>query len=155
MVLNGTVFFALFVIVWLTALTVFIYRLSAHYGKLTKGQTAASLKDVLENLLQSQGRIIKKADELDAFLKKLHADGLQHLSRIGIVRYNPFSDTGGSQSFSMGLLDGNNNGIVITSLYGRSGNRWFVKEVEKGRGKGVELSKEEESAIRKAQILHA
>lgn len=135
---TGTVFFALFVIVWLTGLTVFVYRLSAHYGRLTKGHTAASLKELL-----------------DGYLRKLEADGLLHLQRIGIVRYNPFSDTGGSQSFSMGLLDGDKNGIVITSLYGRSGNRWFVKEVEKGKGKGVELSKEEESAIRKAQVVHS
>ncbi len=155
MAFPGSVFFVLFVIVWLTALTAFVYRLGAHYGKLTKGQTAGSLKEVLENVLNAQARTIKKADELDGYLKKLHTDGLLHLSRIGIVRYNPFSDTGGSQSFSMGLLDGNTNGIVITSLYGRSGNRWFVKEIEKGKGKGVELSKEEESAIRKAQTQHA
>lgn len=137
---TGSIFFVFFLVVWLTGLTVFVYRLSAHYRKLTKGITNASLT-------------IKKAEEIDGYLKKLHTDGLLHLSRIGIVRYNPFSDTGGSQSFSMGLLDGNINGIVITSLYGRSGNRWFVKEVEKGKGKGVELSKEEESAIRKAQTV--
>ncbi len=139
---TGTVFFTLFVFVWLTGLTVFVYRLGAHYSKLTKGITNASLT-------------IKKAEEIDGYLKKLHADGLFHFSKFGIVRYNPFSDTGGSQSFSMGLLDGNINGIVITSLYGRSGNRWFVKEVEKGKGKGVELSKEEESAIGKAQSSRA
>ncbi|MBI3576672.1 DUF4446 family protein [Candidatus Gottesmanbacteria bacterium] len=151
MVFSGTAFFALFIFAWIVALTIFVYRLSAHYGRLTKGASNVSLKEILESLLNNQARLGKKAEELGGYLKKLEADGEVHLQRIGILRYNPFSDTGGSQSFSLALLDGNDSGIVITSLYARSGNRWFVKEVENGKGKGVELSREEESAIRRAK----
>lgn len=150
MVFNETVFIALFFIVWLTALTVYLYRMSSHYGRLTKGVTSASLQDVLGQILSGNVRTEKRLNELVAYVRRLDEGGLGHIQRIGIVRYNPFSDTGGSQSFSMAMLDGRSSGIVITSLYGRSSNRWFVKDIENGKGKGVELSKEEESAIRKA-----
>lgn len=147
MVLNGTILFVFFVIVWLTAVTIFLYRMSSHYGALTKGITKKSLTDVLNAILDKQSHLTKKTEDLAIYTKKLEREGGFHLSKTGIIRYNPFSDTGGAQSFSMALLDGNKSGIVITSLYARAGNRWFVKEVEKGKGKELELSKEEESAV--------
>ena len=47
-------------------------------------------------------------------------------------------------------LDGNKSGIVVTSLYARTGNRWYVKEIESGKGVKIELSHEEELAITRA-----
>jgi hypothetical protein len=52
----------------------------------------------------------------------------------------------------MALLDGADNGVVMTSLYGRNGNRWYVKEIHSGKGKNLELSKEEETAIKQAKV---
>jgi hypothetical protein len=46
------------------------------------------------------------------------------------------------------MLDKNDNGIVMTSLYARTGNRWYIKYIKAGSGLDVELSKEEKSAIK-------
>ena len=67
-----------------------------------------------------------------------------------MVRFNPFSDVGGDQSFSLALLDKRNNGIVITSLYAREGSRVFGKPIENGLSPHS-LSEEEKEAIKKAQ----
>lgn len=150
MVFNGTVLFVFICLVWLFALTFYVYRISSHYNKLVKGASGSGLKVVLENLLKQEYVASVKLEELEKNVRELTHVGTMHLSRIGIVRYNPFSDTGGSQSFSMALLDGMDTGIVVTSLFARSGNRWFVKEIEKGKSKNIELSKEEQSSIRKA-----
>lgn len=150
MVFNGAVLFALLAVIWLVALTVMLWKMSSHYGRLTKGTSARSLKDVLETLLDAQAGLSRREAELATQLRQLEADGQLHLQNIGVLRYNPFADTGGSQSFSMAILDADHSGIVVTSLFARSGNRWFVKEVEKGKGKGIALSKEEETAIRRA-----
>ena len=68
---------------------------------------------------------------------------------MGVVRYNPFSDTGSDQSFSIALLDSDNNGMVITSLYSRDGNRVYAKPV-KNNVSEYSLSNEEKEAIIKA-----
>ena len=70
---------------------------------------------------------------------------------MGIVRFNPFSGVGSDQSFSVALLDKNDNGIVITSLYNREGNRVYAKPIKTGVSEYL-LSTEEKSAIEKAQI---
>ena len=130
--------------VWVGVLTVLVLRMIGHYNRLTKGVSAIGLKSVLDEILDVQMGLKKQGNALTLELGKLAADGQLHIQRIGIVRFNPFADTGGAQSFTMSLLDGQDNGIVITSLYARTGNRWYVKEVQKGTGKDVELSREEQ-----------
>jgi len=152
MVLTGTTFVSVvfIVLVWVAILTLFVFRMIGHYNRLTAGITKTGLRDILESLLSSEERFKKQLVEVGEAIGRVEADGTLHTQRLGIVRFNPFSDTGGSQSFSLALLDAQENGIVITSLYARTGNRWYVKEVRKGRGKDLELSKEEQSAIKKA-----
>jgi hypothetical protein len=84
-------------------------------------------------------------------MEKAHA-GLEHravtsLQHIGLVRYNPFEDTGSDQSFAIALLDGERDGIVISSLHGRANTRVFAKPVQGGASPHA-LSAEEEQAIR-------
>jgi len=69
--------------------------------------------------------------------------------RIGIVRFNPFEDTGGNQSFALALLDAAGNGWVLSSLHARSGTRVYAKAIHEGRSDGA-LSDEEAAAIKQA-----
>ena len=80
-------------------------------------------------------------------LKKEHQFSIQ---KIGIIRFNPFSEIGGNQSFSLALLDNNDNGVVITSFYTRQGNRIYGKSIKKGKSRHA-LSREELKAIDLAQ----
>jgi len=73
----------------------------------------------------------------------------KHVQKVGVVRFNPFKDIGGDQSFSIALLDEEDNGLVITSLYGREGNRVYAKPIEGGQSK-YQLSDEEKEAISRA-----
>ena len=54
------------------------------------------------------------------------------VQKVGFLRFNPFHDTGGDNSFSVALLDQNNNGILISSLYTREGTRVYGKHIERG-----------------------
>lgn len=133
--------------VWIVGLTIWCYRLYRHYNRLTGGVTTAGLTHTLEVLLNNVGDVKKSVDLLERDTVGLREDAKAHIQRIGIVRFNPFSDTGGSQSFTIALLDNRQNGIVMTSLYARTGNRWYVKEIHEGAGVSMELSKEEQAAI--------
>ena len=67
-----------------------------------------------------------------------------------MVRFNPFSEIGGDQSFSVALLDGNDDGLVITSFYTREGNRVYGKPIKQSVSQYA-LSKEEIKAIEMAK----
>jgi hypothetical protein len=68
---------------------------------------------------------------------------------VGIVRFNPFSEVGGDQSFSIALLNENDDGVVITSLYTRQENRVYGKPIKNSQSE-YSLSEEEKKAIEKA-----
>lgn len=104
------------------------------------------------------GNLIKKLEGQETDLKKIFEEisrlnqvSERSFQKIGVVRFNPFKDVGGDQSFSIALLDLNNNGFVITSLYGREGNRIYAKPINNGKSE-YSLSEEEIEAIEKAKI---
>jgi hypothetical protein len=68
---------------------------------------------------------------------------------IGLVRYNPFEDAGGDQSFALALLDRQGDGVVISSLHGRTATRFYAKSV-KGGASPLSLSNEEAKALKQA-----
>jgi hypothetical protein len=102
----------------------------------------------LENTL-SESDLEKQIKELETRIKALEQNNFNNFQKVGFVRFNPFSETGGNMSFVIALLDGLNNGFVITSLHSRGGTRTYAKPVEKAKSK-YELSKDEERAILKA-----
>lgn len=157
MVFNSEAFAAILVIilfVWTSVLTIMLLGSIAHYNRLTRGITKHGLSSVLERILEREQDLRETSGKLEKAVAMLTQDGEFHVSRIGLIRFNPFSDTGGSQSFTLALLDGRDNGLVMTSLYARTGNRWYVKEIRKGKASGVELSSEESAAIKRAQVIY-
>jgi hypothetical protein len=104
-----------------------------------------NLKEILDcfkKLEKNFERILKEIENL----KKESEFSLQ---KIGMVRFNPFSDIGGDQSFSIALLNGKNDGFVITSLYSKEGNRIYGKPIKNGKSE-YPLSEEEKKAIERA-----
>jgi hypothetical protein len=147
--MSWVIFFA--AITWMAGLSVIVLRMVRHYNTLTGSTGKTGLKDVLEVMLASQKGLQSDTRDLYKALDEVRRDGRLHIQRVGLVRFNPFSDTGGSQSFTLSLLDGHDNGLVMTSLYARTGNRWYIKEVVSGKGKDLALSKEEQAAVQKAK----
>jgi hypothetical protein len=113
---------------------------------ITRGEDGRSLQGVLEGHV---GRVVAVADEverLSARTAALEASGRKAFQRIGLVRFNPFEDTGGNQSFALALLDAEDDGIVLSSLHSRGGTRIYTKAVAGGRPEAA-LSEEEAHAL--------
>jgi len=104
------------------------------------------LKEILEQFKVLEGSFDKLSLEFEN-LKKEHQFSVQ---KVGIIRFNPFSEVGGDQSFSIALLDGNDDGLVITSFYTREGNRVYGKPIKNGKSQYA-LSQEEIKAIEMAE----
>ncbi len=113
-----------------------------------KKKEPQNLKEIL-NYFKNLKRNFEKLSQEVENLKKESKFSVQ---KVGIVRFNPFKEVGSDQSFSLALLDGNDSGIVITSLYSREGNRVYGKPIEKGSSKYL-LSEEEKQAIARARNL--
>ena len=75
-------------------------------------------------------------------------DALRH---VAVVRYDAFGDVGGRMSFSVAFLDDSNDGIVISSINGRTEGRTYIKGIKAGNSVGSELSPEEIQVIQMAQ----
>lgn len=105
--------------------------------------------DAIAAELERVDRLGERVDALNALQRELERTGQQAIQRVGVVRFNPFTDSGGDQSFAIALLDALGNGVVLSSLHGRADTRIFAKQVRSGRSKH-QLSAEEEEAIRQA-----
>ncbi len=151
MVSNFILFPFAIVILWLLVISFFLFRALSHYNKLGKGLTDKNFKSIMENLLRDVNTSRKDIDYLKAYCDKIQKEGLWHIQKIGLVRFNPFKDTGGDQSFILSLVDGNDTGVIISGLYARSGTRWYAKRVIKGKSVDHDLSDEEKKALKEAK----
>lgn len=147
-----TLLLLIITLVWLIVLTVLFFRMLSHYNSLVKGASNKTLKSVLEEVLAEVQLRKKDLDSLRSRCDKIEKENLLHIQKIGLLRFNPFKDTGGDQSFILVLVDANNTGVVLSGLYARSGTRWYAKRVIKGEGVEHELSDEEKKAIKEAKI---
>lgn len=137
-------------VIWLGALTFFVYSFTIFFRKLTKDAKGESLKEVLASILEVQNNNRGKIDTLEKELLAVKEDGSYHVQKIGVVRFNPFEDTGGDHSFSLAILDGKDSGVVITGLHTRERTRIYMKMIKEGKS-GYDLSEEEKKALVKAK----
>ena len=107
------------------------------------------LDELLDRQFQRLDTVVERVEALNRLHHELEALSQQSIQKVGVIRFNPFADTGGDQSFAVALLDAGGNGVVLSSLHGRADTRIFAKTVQAGRSKHA-LSDEEQDAIRKA-----
>lgn len=143
------------IIIWLGILSYFFLRERQFLHKLfprsdqDQGNEATLLvRQKFDELLKAVEEIGRREQSLNKNFRDLARLNLGHIQRVGVSRYNPYSDTGGDQSFSVALLDGNLNGVVLTSLHSRSGTRVYAKSIKNGKS-DLELSREEKEVVQK------
>lgn len=107
-----------------------------------------SLKEILVCL----NNLEETSEKLSQEIEELKKEGRLATQKVGMIRFSPFSDVGGDQSFSIALLDGQDSGVVITSLYTREENRVYAKPIKNSISEYT-LSEEEKKAIGKAKGL--
>jgi hypothetical protein len=90
---------------------------------------------------------MRDIDRLESRTASVERDVSTAFGRVGLVRYNPFEDTGGNQSFALAMLDRKGDGFVVNSLHARAGTRVYAKAVAGGKSDAA-LSTEEAEALR-------
>lgn len=111
------------------------------------GKDGQGLEELILSNIDEIRAINKDIQELFEISNQINGLAGRGLHRLGIVRFNPFNDIGGDQSFSVAMLDGKNSGFVISSLHSRDGNRVYVKPISQGKSSKYPLTEEETTAI--------
>ena len=124
-------------------------RLSTRLDGITRGESGKSFEGVLEAHIDKVYAVARELDDVSARTKALESVMPTTFQRVGLVRYNPFEDTGGNQSFALAMLDAKGDGWILSSLHARQGTRFYAKAVKAGRSE-TSLSEEEQAAIKLA-----
>lgn len=138
------------IVVWLIGITFVLYKIFALFNKLTKGVDSGDLKKILEQVIAKEQENTVRTGELVRRFQFLENDSRSHVQKIGFVRFNPFKELGGDHSFSVCILDGEDSGVILTSLHTRDRTRVYMKEVKKGKS-SFEISQDEKKALVAAQ----
>lgn len=100
----------------------------------------------IDDILSSFKEMEVKFKKLEALVHEFENQSASSFQKTGIVRFNPFPEVGGNQSFSLCLLNKHNDGFLITSFYTREGSSVYGKSVKNGESEH-NLSDEEKEAI--------
>lgn len=94
------------------------------------GRGSPKREEAVADAIRRIGAAEKEISGLQERISPLEAIGRIAVQKVGFLRFNPFEHTGGDQSFAICLLDRDDNGVIISSLYTRDGVRVYAKEVE-------------------------
>ena len=126
-----------------------INALTKRYDYFMAGENGVSLERKLAVEVKELRDAAESIEQLFQQQQAIHTTQQNTFQKIGFVKYNAFENIGNDLSFALTLLDGNNNGVCISSIYGRSESRIFSKPIV--RGKSVaSLSQEELESLNEA-----
>ena len=138
------------IFLWLAVLSFLIWQQGKFLKSLFPRSGERDIRKKFEEIIKVVGEFKSELLSVSNKVEAVKSQGLQHIQRVELLRFNPYDDTGGDQSFTVCLLDNEGSGIVITSLHARAGTRVFAKDIKEGKGSKYQLSKEEELVIQKA-----
>lgn len=128
----------------------FVFRANARIDRLLQGKDAKSLEDSFTWITDEIKRM--NANELvtEKALNNLNMRLKKSLSGFKTIRFNPFPDQGGNQSFAIALINEEGDGVIVSSLYSRERTSVFAKPVKGGTSE-FELTAEEKQALTEAK----
>ena len=124
-------------------------KLKRRVDSLTRGKDTESLEDIIVSYLE-RVESLEEGEEITRAALNAIKDNLKiTYQKTGLVKYDAFREMSGALSYSLALLDKENNGVLISSMYSREGCYTYAKEIIKGESK-INLSEEEAEALKQA-----
>jgi|SwirhisoilCB3_FD_contig_101_192799_length_949_multi_2_in_0_out_0_2 hypothetical protein len=145
----GLIALVIVLIVWVVMLQSRVNHLVTHYNSLLDGASGDTLLNALDRYVARLDETIQHVNDLDALCHDIETAQVGSVQKIGVVRFNPFNDTGSDQSFAVALLDAKGSGVVLSSLFSRASTRIFAKAISDGTSV-YPLTDEEREAIDQA-----
>ncbi len=152
------IYFVLFIITLAVAAGALVYAALIHrrmrafeerFQQFFGTKKSPHLNAIVMRNVETIKKMTGDIDKLYAVAQELQQVALHSTQKVGTYFYNPYGDTGGTLSFSIAMLDAEDNGIVISSLHSRSGTQVYAKAIARGQSK-QHLTGEEIEALRRA-----
>ena len=145
----ATIVLVIALLVYCVILHIRLGSLKKKYDFFMQGDNGASLERKLSVEVSEIRDAAKGLESLLTEQAAIRNTQNNTIQKIGFIKYNAFENIGNDLSFALTLLDGNNNGICISSIYGRNESRIFSKPIVKGKSL-VSLSQEELESLNEA-----
>jgi hypothetical protein len=116
------------------------------------GNSVKNIEDIIIDHSKTIKTLDKDIQELYNISNQINILAHKGFHKFAMLRFNPFKEVGGNQSFSLALLNGKNNGLVISSLYTREGTRIYTKIITNGLSEKHPLTEEEKEVIKIANL---
>lgn len=136
-------------LIWLSGLTFLILRQQNFLKDLFPKDNSRDIRNKFKEVIEAISAFEKNNQILENRLTGFKKDSLSNIQKLAVLKYNPYNDTGGDQSFSLAMLDGKMDGVLITSLHSRASTRIYLKNIKAGKSE-LELSKEESKVLKQA-----
>ena len=125
-------------------------KLRRKLDRYMRGKDAESLEETILSCIEKA----EKVDQMNHILREdiigLRKNQKITFQKMGMVKYNAFREMSGDLSFALALLDQENNGFLINSVYGNEGGYSYIKEIKNGESE-ILLSEDEQKALDKAK----
>lgn len=119
--------------------------LDSLFDETGKGDFGQRFDEQIKRIKEAQNKSVEATKNLNKFIEESRGN----IQKLALKRFNPFSETGGDQSFVLVLMDKDNNGVILSSLHQREVTRVYAKEV-KGGHSSHKLSTEEAMTLKEA-----
>lgn len=131
-------------------LAFFVFQANARVAKLMQGKDAKSLEESFSWITEEIKRM--NANELltEKALNNLNTRLKKSLTGFKTVRFNPFPEQGGNQSFAIAVVNEEGDGFILSSLYSREKTSLFAKPIKSGKSE-IALTEEESRALAEAK----
>lgn len=142
-----------FIFIGITILigTVWVIVTEKRLKRFFLGKKAKDLEDTIFSLENSIAELSKTRDAMQNDIAVINTKLKKSICGLETIRFNPFPDQGSNQSFAIGMLNEDNNGLVISTLYSRERMSIFAKPIKNGKSE-YELTVEEKEVLKKAHI---
>lgn len=124
-------------------------KMNKRYRKMMKGMEGVNVEQMLLAHLEEVKQALRTVDDLSVQCRMMEEAAKKSIRRVGIIRFNAFEDMGSDLSFAIALLDDQNNGVVVSSIYSRSESHTYAKPIISGNSSYF-LTEEEIQAIKQA-----
>jgi len=130
---------------------IWIIKTEKRLKRFFMGKKAKDLEDTIVKLEEEIIKLKKAKEQTEKDIKEIHTKLKKSIRGLETVRFNPFPDQGSNQSFAIGMLNEEGDGVVLSSLYSRDRMSVFAKPIKNGKSE-YELTEEEEVSLKKAKV---
>jgi len=143
----------LFIFFGITTLLSFVWMIKTEkrLKRFFAGKKAKDLEESIEILEENISKLKSAKEIIEKEIIEINQKLKKSIRGLETIRFNPFPDQGSNQSFAVGMVNEDGDGVVFSSLYSRERMSVFAKPIKNGKSE-YELTSEEKDVLNKAKI---